>query len=249
MEKFEKAYLKFLQRYKDESWFAGAILCGSFATGNNDSNSDIDIFMVSKNTDWRERGTVLTDGFIVEYFINPIGLIEKEIISEQYSLDKCTSTMFNQGIVIYDEFGQVKKLKDLAKNTLKEQSIINEYQFKMNCYAVWESFDELDSKFKNNQDIDLCFYHFIQCALAALAYNKCIGTFNINKIERFLVDEAYRKKYGITKFFNQKEIDILVKSLTDKTQIQKYENAKNLYEYICKEFDFDIANFSHRTKI
>ena len=129
MEKFKKAYLKFLQRYKDESWFAGAILCGSFATGNNDSNSDIDIFMVSKNTDWRERGTVLTDGFIVEYFINPIGLVEKEIISEQYSLDKCTSTMFNQGIVIYDEFGQVKKLKDLAKNTLKEQSIINEYQF------------------------------------------------------------------------------------------------------------------------
>ena len=46
MEKWELIIEKFLEQYKNEDYFLGAILTGSYATGNNDVNSDIDIFIV-----------------------------------------------------------------------------------------------------------------------------------------------------------------------------------------------------------
>ena len=73
MSNWEIALEKFLDKYKNEDYFLGAILTGSYATGNYDENSDIDVFIVTKDTTgWRERGNVLIDGYLIEYFINPI---------------------------------------------------------------------------------------------------------------------------------------------------------------------------------
>ena len=48
MENIKKIIASFLQDYKNEDYFIGAILTGSYATGNNDINSDIDIFIITK---------------------------------------------------------------------------------------------------------------------------------------------------------------------------------------------------------
>lgn len=50
MEKWELSLNKFLEQYINEDYFLGAILTGSYATGNNDINSDIDVFIVTKDT-------------------------------------------------------------------------------------------------------------------------------------------------------------------------------------------------------
>ena len=42
MQKWEKALDKFLQRYINKPWFEGAVLCGSYSTGNQNKFSDID---------------------------------------------------------------------------------------------------------------------------------------------------------------------------------------------------------------
>ncbi len=47
MNKWELAIEKFLDKYKSEDYFLGAILTGSYATGNNNENSDIDIYIVT----------------------------------------------------------------------------------------------------------------------------------------------------------------------------------------------------------
>lgn len=47
MNKWELAAEKFIEQYKDEDYFLGAILTGSYATGNYDENSDIDIYIVT----------------------------------------------------------------------------------------------------------------------------------------------------------------------------------------------------------
>lgn len=43
MQKWEKALDKFMKQYIDEPWFEGVVLCGSYATGNQNKFSDIDI--------------------------------------------------------------------------------------------------------------------------------------------------------------------------------------------------------------
>ena len=250
MKNFEKAYLKFFDKYKNEDWFEGAVLCGSYATGNNNENSDIDIFIVASNVlDWRERGNIIIDGFMIEYFINPIRQIESEILDERKLFARHTSNMFHQGIIIHDKNGEIKKLKNLANDTLKIQPEVNNYKYTINCYSTWERFDEVDSKYKNGDDIDLSFYYFMQNAIDTISYNKKIGSFSFNKIEKFLKDKEFRKRYGIKKFFNKTECELLIKCLEEKEREQKYKNAKALYNYINKKFNFDINNFSFRSKI
>ena len=41
MQSWQIALEKFLDKYKKEDYFLGAILTGSYATGNYDENSDI----------------------------------------------------------------------------------------------------------------------------------------------------------------------------------------------------------------
>ena len=50
MEKWQLAIENFLNEYKNEDYFVGAILTGSYATGNQNINSDIDIYIITKNT-------------------------------------------------------------------------------------------------------------------------------------------------------------------------------------------------------
>ena len=50
MNNWELSLNKFLEQYINEDYFLGAILTGSYATGNNDINSDIDVFIVTKDT-------------------------------------------------------------------------------------------------------------------------------------------------------------------------------------------------------
>ena len=80
MEKWQLAIENFLNDYKNEDYFVGAILTGSYATGNQNINSDIDIYIITKNdTTWRERGNKLVDGYLIEYFINNVVIFKRRI--------------------------------------------------------------------------------------------------------------------------------------------------------------------------
>ena len=77
MEKWEKALSKFLERYENEDYYEGAIACGSYVSGNNNEFSDIDVHIVLKRgNEWRERGNLDVDGFLIEYFANPVNKYE-----------------------------------------------------------------------------------------------------------------------------------------------------------------------------
>ena len=79
MQDWEKALYKFLEKHKNKPYFEGALLCGSYATGNQNKFSDIDVHILLSNTqDWRERGIVSESGFLIEYFMNPIKKIQQE---------------------------------------------------------------------------------------------------------------------------------------------------------------------------
>lgn len=149
MEKWEIALNKFLEQYINEDYFLGAILTGSYATGNNDINSDIDIFIVTKDTtNWRERGNKLMEGYLIEYFINPV----RQVLKEQEEGFKdggiATTLIFAGSKILYDKDGTIEKLVNKAKEDLnKEINPIPKFKWKMNCYTIWHSFYELNSKY------------------------------------------------------------------------------------------------------
>ena len=46
MEKWKEAVYHFLERYENEDYYEGAIVCGSYVSGNNNEFSDIDVHIV-----------------------------------------------------------------------------------------------------------------------------------------------------------------------------------------------------------
>ena len=251
MEKWQLAIEKFLNEYKNEEYFLGAILTGSYATGNNDSNSDIDIYIITKNdTKWRERGNKNVDGFLIEYFINPkkkiLSYMEKEL--QDYHMS--TTMIFVNAKILYDNDGSVKELIDIAKNNANLNNLgnIDEFKYKMNCYSVWDGFDELESKYNKHEDIDFSYYIFLQRVIDAYFYNKQIPSIPLNKIEVILKNGDYRKKYNVRKMPDQEFITNIIKCLDEKDYDKKFRCAKDLYNYFLNQFeDFDINNLVVRS--
>ena len=65
MKNWEKALYKFLEKYQDKPYFEGALLCGSYSTGNQNKFSDVDVHIVTSDSqNWRERGNKIVDGRI-----------------------------------------------------------------------------------------------------------------------------------------------------------------------------------------
>ena len=251
MEKWQLAIEKFLNEYKNKDYFLGAILTGSYATGNNDKNSDIDIYIITKNdTEWRERGNRNVDGFLIEYFINPkkkiLSYMEKEL--QDYHMS--TTMIFVNAKILYDNDGSVKELIDIAKNNANLTNLgnINEFKYKMNCYSVWDSFDELESKYNKHEDIDFSYYIFLQRVLESYFYNKRIPSIPLNKIEIIFKNDNYRKKYNVKKLPDQKFILKVIKCFDEKNYDKKFIYAKELYDYFFSQFiDFDINNLTVRS--
>ena len=48
MKEWKKVLDKFLENYKDKDYYEGAIVCGSFISGNNNEFSDIDVHIILK---------------------------------------------------------------------------------------------------------------------------------------------------------------------------------------------------------
>ena len=250
MEKWELAMNKFLESYKNEDYFVGAILTGSYATGNQNENSDIDLYIVTKdNVTWRERGNKLVDGYLIEYFINPIKMINQYMERELKNYHLSTTRIFANGKILIDKTGDVEKLVNQAKENLnKELDDLDDYTFKMNCYGVWDGFDELEEKYKRKEDIDFSYYIFIERLTNSYFQNSKLSSVPLNKIEYLLNDENYRNKYNMEKFPKNEFVELLLDCLNEKDYDKKFNCAKKLYEFFKKEFsNFDINNFSLRS--
>lgn len=245
MKDWELALNKFLEQYVNEEYFLGAILTGSYATGNNDINSDIDVFIVTKDsTTWRERGNKLIDGYLIEYFINPVRQVLKDFNDGFKDNGIATTLIFVGSKILYDKDGTIKKLVNMAKKDLnKDLSPIPEFKWKMNCYTVWHSFYELNSKYIRNEDIDFTYNIFLNDIIKSYFLNNEIPLLPVHKIERILTDEEYREKYNVKKLPDDMFINKLLKCFNEKDYDKKIVCAKELYDcFMNVSSSFDIKD-------
>ena len=251
MNKWEVAIEKFLESYIKKEYFLGAILTGSYATGNNDENSDIDIYIITTDdTKWRERGNKNIDGFLIEYFINPKRKIFSYMEQELQTYCLSTTMIFVNAKILYDKNCSVQELIDVAKSNanLNNFADIDDFKFKMNCYGVWDSFDELESKYKKHEDIDFSYYIFIQKVLESYFYNKRIPSIPLNKIKKILKKDNFRNRYNVKKLPDQEFILKIINCFEEKNYDKKFNYARDLYNYFFSQFtNFDINNLIIRS--
>jgi hypothetical protein len=120
MQKWEKALDKFMKQYINKPWFEGAVLCGSYASGNQNKFSDIDVTIIaSDDLGWQEKSNCYVDGFLFEYTINPIWKNQEYMKSGLDSHAPINQNMFAYGKILYDKNGVMKKLQQQSIRELK----------------------------------------------------------------------------------------------------------------------------------
>jgi len=103
-QKREIALQKFLSKRENKKEVIGALVCGSYITGNPSKHSDIDLHIIlKKDTKRRERGNEYVDGILIEYFANPVSSLTKYFESDYKANKKITIHMIASGKVLFDK--------------------------------------------------------------------------------------------------------------------------------------------------
>ena len=248
MKDWEKALYKFLEKYKNKPYFEGAVLCGSYATGNQNKFSDIDVhILLSDSQNWRERGIVFESGFLIEYFMNPIKKIQQEFQDDYLNGGNASANMFGYGRILFDKYGYVKQLHNEAIKILKKTPRKwKKKDLTLDLYGVWNLMDELNGLVLEKRFFNTIYYELAR-ALQGLYFKiKGIPRMSFTKTEKILTDSNFAKRYHIQKLPDKKFTKLFLDALhtVDIIKIQK------LYDFVIKNVGgFDIETFKIRSKL
>lgn len=119
--RFEQALKLYIERIIPNPAVVGIIASGSFAHGQLDKHSDIDVYLIlAPGTDFRERGNTWISGVEIEYFFNPPEQIRAYYRKEG---DKPhTAHIFTHGRVVLNRDPIVDELIQEAKEIMSRKA-------------------------------------------------------------------------------------------------------------------------------
>lgn len=253
MEKWEIATEKFIAEWKKKKEVVGILACGSYVTGNPSAHSDIDIpIILSDKVDWRERGNKIVDGFLIEYFANPLKQIRKEFEENYNDNRQVTAHLLATGKVLYDKDGTVKKLRKEAKAWLnKKLKRSGRIEIEFAKYCIWDECDNLQSIYKRKSpSFEFTYYGFLGRILHN--YSKFVGhamSSRYNTFE-FLTDRKTQKKYLSKEFPDRRFVKLFATAMGEHNRDQMMKNAEELKNYVLDKMGgFNVDEWKVRTKL
>ena len=114
MEKYQMAVSDFITKmnYLENNHVLGIIVYGSYVTGYNNKNSDIDMHIIKDDSDERlYRGVSNVDDFKIEYFEKPISDIYLSIKNDFETNENAYLTIIGHGKILFDRTGDIGKLQ------------------------------------------------------------------------------------------------------------------------------------------
>lgn len=253
IEKWKLALKEFLKKYEEDDDVIGAVLCGSYASGNYNDKSDIDVYLVLKDSaSYQERGNVDSNSYLIEYFMNPVWKI-KECIEKEFSINKLvTANMFAYGKIIYDVEDKVKELQDLALEYIdKPLKHITSNKLDNNNYHIWDYLDELKLALdENRSDFNTIYYHLLDYVYDAYLEYLSLPKIPRTKRVKILTDEDFRKKYHVFKLPEKDFIRLYLNCYEIDKPINMYKNISKLIDYYYeKQGGFNIRTFKERNEL
>ena len=248
MQDWEKALHKFLEKYKNKPYFEGALLCGSYATGNQNKFSDIDVhILISDSQNWRERGNVKVDGFLMEYFVNPIKQIRKEFQLDILKGRVHCANMFAYGRILFDKNGYIKQLQKEAHKFFKKtlpKCMKSDIAFDL--YGLWTLMDELCSLFSEKKSLGLAYNKLLEDLMLLYFKVNRIPKISLTKIEKILADPNFAKRYHIQKLPDKKFTELFLDALRK----QNMKSIQKLYDFVIDSIGgFNIEAFKIKSKL
>ena len=215
------------------------LLVGSYAVGNNNEYSDIDIYIILKDKiKYRERGNILINGILIEYFMNPIRKVIDYLKNDKRGHGGSMANMLINGLLIYGNRKVIKELKRKARYYLNRKNKKDKQYY----YHAWDMYDDYKACMFHKE---MPYYNALQALIEAYLYNNDYLLLPPQKIERIFKDEEYRNKYKIYKFPNNKFNELVINCFDNPNE----NNIDILYNYVMKDVNFNINNFQLKCRI
>ena len=253
IDKWKLAIKEFLKEYEDDDMVVGALLCGSYATGNQNDNSDIDIQLILKDdATYQERGCLESNSYLIEYFMNPIHKVKSYFESNYEEGKNVMANMFAFGKIIYDVDGSVKMLQDLALEYVDKQiNMITSDNLNMNNYHIWDNYSELKSSLEDNDlDFNSTYFELLKTIFESYYEFLQLPKIPSTKTYRILTDKKFRSRYHIYNIPEDKFVKLYLKCYEIDKPENMYRRITDLIDYYYDKIGgFNIRSFKRRKEL
>lgn len=238
MDNWKIALETFLKDWQGRDDVVGALVCGSYVTGNPSKRSDIDVHIVLENdVTWRERGNQIIDGFLIEYFANPPGQIRRYFQDDFKKRRTMSMVQFQTGKILFDYTGIINDLKLEAHAWLgKKYETINKTVLEIKKYGLWDTLDNMKDCYEKGRG-DFTFVYHNALAYLFMEYGQflTIDMIPSYQIHAYLGDPIYLQKYMKPAFPDERFKHIFLHAMQESNAQKMMELYEELVSYVLKQ--------------
>jgi predicted nucleotidyltransferase len=218
MDWYEKV-LSFLESFPSKSSLCGAIAFGSYVTGNPSEYSDIDLHLVlDKSMNWAGRGKTIIRDTSIDYAVSTPNRI-RSLYEEDFRTNRRhRAVQFSTGEIIFDEVGEVEKLKREANWWLTRPFIKpDSHQQYFDRCMIWDNFEKVRKGFEQqSSDFELILFNSLS-HLVEVYFRACgFPVVDLCLLTPLMSDRQTKKKYlfndCIVEGFSERFLNVITSS-------------------------------------
>ena len=223
--------------YLNDEHVLGVFFYGSYLTGLNTDNSDIDLHIIFDNTDPNHliRGNKIVDGTRIEYFEKPLEDIYQTVNEDYMNQNNATLTIFGTSKIIYAKDNQLKQLQEYVINKFSNPlPPLNDDEAKEQVSILNNRMEKLEKYAETNNPYFEHLYHLTIDKIRRFYHNLMgIPRIETSKGFRIYTDEKYRNAFCINNIPEKIFIEMYFKLISDTSlnKIQKYNLLNKMYEF------------------
>ena len=249
MEEYQVAITKFIDKmnYLGNEHVLGIVVYGSYTTGYNHKSSDIDMHIITDDSENKlYRGVSTVNGFKIEYFEKPISDIYISVDNDFLTNENPYLTIIGYGKIIFDRDGAIKKLQEytIEKYDNPIPPLSGEDAKEM-AYIIDNRISKLKSMFINNRP-EFTYNYYLDIEKIRKFYSRLCGCANIPVDKSFKVytDNEYRDSFCKSTIPDDKFIKMYFNAVTNAgSKEEKLNIITELYSYATRNLTLDPNDY------
>ena len=243
--------IKFINKmgYLENKHVLGCFFYGSYLTGYNTKNSDIDLHIIFDNSDPKHliRGNEYIDGIRIEYFEKPINDLYLSVDNDFSNQNNALLSIIGTSRIIFDKTGDLEKLQKYTFNKFSEPLPPLESEDAKEDVSILNNRMERLEKAAN--DKSPYFNHLYHLTIEKIRkfYHRLNGLpeLQTSKVFRVYIDEDYRKSFYKDNIPEPEFVTMYLEAICDnESDIEgKLKRVVNLYNFAKRNVPLDEKSY------
>lgn len=235
--------------YLENKHVLGIFFYGSFLTGYNNKNSDIDLHVIFDDSDPKHliRGSKYIEGVRIEYFEKPLNDLYLSIDNDYQNQNNALLSIVGTSKIILDKTGSLKKLQEYALNKFSnplpplDNEDAREYVSILN--------NRMEKLRKASEDDSPYFFHLYHLTLEKIRkfYHRLNGLPEVqtSKVFRVYTDEKYRESFYKENIPELEFVSLYLEAITDvsSNKEEKLSKVNQLFEYSKRNVELNVEEY------